>query len=114
FGLHGMHAWSAQEVVPTYPGYLPGSGGCKVITDPVTGESTAGAQCSIHDDQGSRPDGTELAGGPTGIEGDMSVWGPEYPHGSQTILGIDGKMDFGLFGYLYAGYSYQILQNALV
>src|SRR5690606_36573774 len=39
---------------------------------------------------------------------------PEYPHGSQTILGLDGKLDFGLLGYLYAGYSYQMLSNALV
>ncbi len=113
FGIHAMHSWSAQEVVPTYPGYLPGSGGCKEVVG-TNGESTAGAQCSIHDDQGSRPDGTELAGGPGGISGQMSVWGPEYPHGSQTILGLDGKLDFGLLGYLYAGYSYQILSNALV
>lgn len=105
-GLHGMHAWSAQEVVPEYPGYLPGSGGCS--------NDAPGAQCTINDDQINRPDGTEFAGGLGGIEGDMSVWGPEYPHGSQTILGIDGKFDFGLFGYLFAGYSYQILQNALV
>jgi len=105
FGLHAMHAWSAQEVVPTYPGYLPGSGGCS--------NDAPGAQCTINDDQINRPDGTELHGGAGGISGDMSVWGPEYPVGKQTVLGFDARMDFGLLGYLYAGYSYQMLKNAL-
>ena len=107
FSLNGMHAWSAQETVPNYPNYQPGSGGCDY-------NNSYGAQCTINDDQILPPDGSEFVGGVGGVEGDLSVYGPEYPHGSQTVLGADVRWDLGLLGYLYAGYSYQFLKNSLI
>ena len=106
FSLNAMHAWSSASTTPSYPNVQPGSSGCAWDTYP-------GAQCTVSDDQIARADGTELAGGTDGVEGDMSVWGAEYPVGKQTIFGADGRFDLGLLGYLYAGVSYQMLSNAL-
>lgn len=106
FGLHAMHAWANASTTPSYPNVQPGSSGCAWDTYP-------GAQCTISDDQIARADGTELAGGVDGVEGQMSVWGAEYPVGTQTILGVDGRFDLGLLGYFYLGASHQMLKNAL-
>lgn len=103
FSAHLMHAWSAQEVVPTYPNVLPGSGGCDF--------TVPGAQCTTAADQISPPDGTEQYGG---VDGRNGVFGPEYPNGTQTVVGLDARLDLGLLGYLYAGYSHQFLKNGLV
>jgi len=86
-GLHLLHAWSAQEVVPQYPPRLPSY------------------QSEEYDYMGN-----EFPGGP---DSDYGVFGPEYPNGSQTIVGIDGKFSLGLWGYLFAGYAHMFLSNAL-
>jgi len=31
-----------------------------------------------------------------------------------TVIGADARLDLGLLGYLYAGFSHQILNNALI
>src|SRR5690606_20283424 len=49
-----------------------------------------------------------------GVDGQNGVFGPEYPNGTQTIVGLDARIDLGLLGYLYAGYSHQFLKNALI
>ncbi len=105
-GLHGMHAWASAAAAPSYPNVQPGSSGCAWDTYP-------GAQCTINDNQIDRADGSERAGGAGGVEGDMSVWGAEYPTGQQTIVGIDGRFDLGLLGFLFIGGSHQMLKNAL-
>jgi hypothetical protein len=102
FSLNAMHAWASQEVVPLYPNVLPGSGGCDF--------ANPGAQCTTADDQIAPPDGTEQYGG---VDGQNGVYGPEYPTGKQTVLGADARVDLGLLGYLYAGYSHQLLKNSL-
>ncbi len=102
FGAHALHAWASASTASHYPGVLPGSGGC----DP----ESPGTQCTIAPGQIAAADGTELYGG---VDGPLGVFGPEYPTGKQTIVGADARMDLGLFGYLYAGYSYQMLSNAL-
>lgn len=128
-GLHALHSWSAQEVVPTYPQLLPGSGGCQIdrrVNDTVQ-PGVPGAQCTLADGVPSndpnvdgiapgvrRTDGDEFAGGVGGIEGNRSVWGPEYPHGSQTVIGAELRVTAPHFGHLFLGYSYQFLNNALV
>lgn len=92
FTAHLLHAWAAQEVTPLYPNVLPGS------------NCGGGAQCTPVD---------QAAGFPGGVDGINGVFGPEYPNGSQTIVGLDARLDLGLAGYLYAGYSHQFLSNAL-
>lgn len=115
FSAHFLHTWSAQEVTYSYPNVLPGSGGCD-FTIP-------GAQCTTAVDQVSPPNGTEQfggVGGPTSNPADPDylgtngVFGPEYPNGTQTVVGVDARLDLGLLGYLYAGYSHQFLENGLV
>jgi hypothetical protein len=103
FSANFLHAWANASVNPSFPGYLPGSGGCS--------DTAPGAQCSTNRDQISRPDGTETFGG---VDGPMGVWGNEYPTGTQTIVGADARADLGLLGYLYVGYSHQFLKNSLV
>lgn len=116
-GAHVMHAWSAQEVVPLYPNVQPGSSGCD--WDTVSG-ARAGTQCTTSTNVAA--DGTSQEGGivPTsesdfwyGTQGQQGVFGPEYPNGTQTIMGLDVRADLGLMGYLYAGYSYDKLKNGL-
>ncbi len=94
-GLHGMHAFAAQAVVPLYPNVLPGSncgGGSQCVTGP--NETVGGVEGGIGQ-----------AGG---------VYGSEYPNGSQTVLGVDAKFDLGIAGSLFAGFSQQLLSNSLV
>lgn len=98
FSAHLLHAWTAQGVVPLYPNSLPGSN-CGYVSGAT---DTRGVQCV--------PDTDSFAGGANGMNG---VFGPEYPNGSQTVVGIDGRFDLGLAGYLYAGFSHQMLSNAL-
>jgi hypothetical protein len=117
-GAHLMHAWSAQEVVPTYPNVQPGSSGCD--WDAANG-ARAGTQCTTSTNLAA--DGSAQEGGIVttaesdfwyGTKGEQGVYGPEYPNGTQTIMGLDIRADLGLLGYLYAGYSYQMLKNGLV
>ncbi len=86
-GVHLLHAWSAQEVVPNFPARTPAyqEEEWNYVTDEFVG----------------------------GVDGAMGVWGPEYPNGSQTVAGIDAKFDLGLAGYLFLGYSHMFLSNAL-
>ena len=94
FTAHLLHAWSAQEVVPLYPNVLPGSN-CG---------TPAGNQCLPSE-------APTFPGGANGLNG---VFGAQYPNGSQTVLGVDGRFDLGIAGYLYGGFSHQLLSNALV
>jgi hypothetical protein len=116
--VHGMYAWSSQEVVPLYPNVQPGSSECD--WDTANG-ARAGTQCTTSTNIDAY--GVPQEGGivPTsqsdfwyGINGQQGVYGPEYPTGTQTIFGADLRADLGLLGYLYGGYSYQILKNSLV
>lgn len=112
FSLNAMHAWASASTTPSFPNVQPGSSGCAWNTYP-------GAQCTLNNGlqgeeaQIARANGRELAGGLDGVSGPMSVWGPEYPVGKQTIFGADGRFDLGLLGYFYAGVSYQMLSSAL-
>lgn len=108
-GIHAMHAWANQGMAQQYPKVQPGSG-CGTVLDSNGDDSYT--QCAV--------DPADTAVNPVNgatdyrINGTPGVFGPDYPAGTQTILGIDGRFDLGLAGYLYAGYSQQLLQNALV
>lgn len=102
FSAHLLHAWASAGAVPLYPNALPGSN-CGYSSAPTaTGGDILGVQCVPHADS--------FAGGVTGLNG---VFGPDYPTGTQTVMGADVRADFGVGGYLYAGFSHQILNNAL-
>ena len=112
-GLHLMHAWADQGVVPLYPNVQPGSN-CDGINYDANGmPNTKGKATQCVPDQdllGSFQD----ADATRGWAATPGVFGPQYPNGSQTIVGIDAKIDLGLAGYLFAGFSQQFLSNALV
>ena len=110
-GLHAMYAWADQGVVPLYPNVQPGSN-CEGINFP--GDDLVAGQCIPNQQELTNYGDTTnslgyLYAGPT-----PGVFGPEFPNGSQLILGADARLDLGLAGYLYAGFSQQFLRNALV
>lgn len=97
FSAHLLHSWAAQEVVPHYPTVLPDSNCQGAQAAP----STPVMACST---------------GPTtgGVDGADGVFGTEYPNGTLTVAGIDGRFDLGMAGYLYAGYAHVQAKNSLV
>jgi hypothetical protein len=111
-GLHFMHAWADQGVVPLYPNAQPGSNcdGIRYFEGVANAEGRA-TQCVP--DQGLLGHFNDGGVDPRWTTNTPGALGPEYPNGSQTILGIDAKVDLGLAGYLYAGFSQQLLSNAL-
>lgn len=99
-GLHAMYAWADQGTVPIYPNVQPGSNcGSAGSSNPL---EAPGIQCT--------PNPNILGAYPNGTPG---VFGPLYPNGSQLIVGVDARIDLGLAGYLYAGYSHMFLKNSL-
>lgn len=85
-GLHLLHAWTSEGAVPNYPARLPS-----------------------YQDEEYNYEGNEF----NAPNGDYGVFGPAYPNGSQTIVGIDGRFNLGLAGYLFAGYAHMFLNNSL-
>jgi hypothetical protein len=113
-GLHGMYAFANQAVVPLYPNVQPGSN-CDGINYDANGDPNVdGKATQCVPDQGLLGHFNDGAVNPAYTTNTPGVFGPEYPSGSQTILGIDAKVDFGLAGYLYGGFSQQFLSSALV
>jgi hypothetical protein len=116
-GAHLMHAWADQGVVPLYPNVQPGSNcdGILYYADAgaMSNRNTDGraTQCVPDQNLVGQFNDADPARGWTNTPG---VFGPQFPNGSQTIVGIDAKIDLGLAGYLFAGFSQQFLSNAIV
>lgn len=115
-GLHTMYAWADQGVVPIYPNVVPGSN-CEGINyagdDDPEGDKYA-QQCIPNQQELNNYGDLTNSLGYTYANPTPGVFGPQFPNGSQLILGADARLDLGLAGYLYGGFSQQFLKNALV